>query len=58
MEKNALYRCLDKVVEHKSALFGHLRERWQDLFQAKFDVLLYRFDQYLFRVRSAEKPKR
>src|ERR1700738_5623599 len=33
VEKNALYRCLDKVLEHKRALFGHLKERWQDLFQ-------------------------
>ena len=41
VEKNALYRCLDKVLEHKTSLFGHLRERWQDLFAAKFDVLLY-----------------
>jgi hypothetical protein len=24
-----------------SALFSHLRARWQDLFAAKFDVLLY-----------------
>ena len=41
VEKNALYRCLDKVIEHKQALFSHLTERWQDLFGAKFDVLLY-----------------
>jgi len=41
VEKNALYRCLDKVLEHKQALFSHLTERWQDLFGAKFDVLLY-----------------
>jgi DDE family transposase len=41
VEKNALYRCLDKVVEHKAALFDHLRQRWQDLFGARFDVLLY-----------------
>ena len=39
--KNSLYRCLDKLLAHKSALFGHLRQRWQDLFGAKFDVLLY-----------------
>src|ERR1700676_681277 len=39
--KNALYRCLDKLLPHKSALFSHLRTRWQDLFAAKFDVLLY-----------------
>jgi len=41
VEKNALYRCLDKLLAHKQALFGHLRQRWQDLFEAKFDILLY-----------------
>jgi transposase len=40
-EKDRLYRCLDRILEHKPALFQHLRERWQDLFQAQFDVLLY-----------------
>jgi hypothetical protein len=39
--KNALYRCLDKLLPHKAALFSHLRARWQDLFAATFDVLLY-----------------
>ena len=38
---DALYRCLDKLLEHKTALFGHLRQRWQDLFGASFEVLLY-----------------
>jgi len=41
VEKNALYRCLDKVLKHKEELFGHLRQRWQDLFGARFEVLLY-----------------
>ena len=41
VEKNALYRCLDKLLAHKTALFDHLRARWQDLFGATFDVLLY-----------------
>src|SRR5208282_3691699 len=41
VEKKALYRCLDKLLEHKDALFLHLRQRWQDLFAASFDVLLY-----------------
>jgi Transposase DDE domain len=40
-EKNVLYRCLDKLLPHKAALFSHLRQRWQDLFGAKFEVLLY-----------------
>jgi hypothetical protein len=41
VEKNALYRCLDKLLGHKPALFTHLHRRWQDLFGARFDVLLY-----------------
>ena len=40
-EKDALYRCLDKVLEHRPALFQHLRRRWEDLFGVKFEVLLY-----------------
>jgi transposase len=40
-QKDNLYRCLDKVLEHRAALFQHLRQRWADLFGAKFEVLLY-----------------
>src|ERR1700690_1015925 len=40
-EKDRLYRCLDRVLEHKSDLFVHLQQRWKDLFQAEFDLLLY-----------------
>jgi transposase len=39
--KNTLYRCLDELLPHQAALFGHLRRRWQDLFGVKFEVLLY-----------------
>ena len=38
---HTLYRCLDKLLEHKEALFSHLQERWRCLFDARFDVLLY-----------------
>jgi len=41
VEKNGLYRCLDKLLAHKPALFSHLQQRWVTLFAAKFDVLLY-----------------
>jgi transposase len=40
-QKDNLYRCLDKVLEHRPALFQHLRRRWQDLFGVKLEVLLY-----------------
>jgi len=36
-----LYACHERLLEHKKALFTHLRGRWQDLFNAKFEVLLY-----------------
>jgi transposase len=39
--KDNLYRCLDKLVEHKCALFQFLKARWQDLFGLTYDVLLY-----------------
>jgi transposase len=40
-EKDTLYRCHDRLLKHKQDLFGHLQQRWQDLFAARFDVLLY-----------------
>jgi hypothetical protein len=36
-----LYRCHDRLLEHKQAVFDHLVGRWRDLFNASFDVLLY-----------------
>ena len=39
--KDRLYRCLDRIVPHKAELFQHLQRRWQDLFGAQFEVLLY-----------------
>ena len=40
-QDDTLYRGLDGLLEHKDGLFAHLRQRWSDLFGAKFDVLLY-----------------
>jgi transposase len=39
--KDRLYRCLDRIVEHKRDLFVWLRQKWSELFAAEFDVLLY-----------------
>jgi len=38
---DTLYRCLDKLVVHKEALFSYLQGRWCQLFDARFEVLLY-----------------
>ena len=40
-EIHKLYRCHDRLLEHKQALFDHLVGRWRDLFNVDFDVLLY-----------------
>jgi len=40
-EEHRLYECHDKLLAHKEGLFTHLRQRWSDLFNASFDVLLY-----------------
>lgn len=40
-EFHRLYECHDKLLAHKEALFAQLTVRWRDLFDAKFEVLLY-----------------
>jgi transposase len=40
-QKDKPYRCLDLLPPHRDELFGHLRQRWGELFQAQFEVLLY-----------------
>jgi len=56
-EKDRLYRCLDRIVNHKAALFEHLRQRWPDLFQARFDVLLYDLTSTYIEGEGEEIPK-
>src|SRR3954465_7852753 len=36
-----LYRCLDRILPHKTKLERHLKDRYGALFGAEFDVLLY-----------------
>ena len=36
-----LYRCLDRILPHKTKLERHLKHRYGELFGAEFDVLLY-----------------
>lgn len=59
-EKDRLYRCLDRLLEHKPALFQHLRQRWQDLFATHFDVLFYDLTSTYFEgeAEEIEKAKR
>jgi len=36
-----LYRCLDRILPQKTKLERHLKQRYGELFEAEFDVLLY-----------------
>lgn len=53
-----LYRCLDKLLEQKEGLFGFLKQRWQDLFNVGFDVLLYDLTSTYFESDPPDTGKR
>ena len=57
-QSDTLYRCLDKLLAHKRALFSYLRGRWQDLFGARFEVLLYDLTSTYFEADPPEAGKR
>jgi transposase len=56
-EKDRLYRCLDRVLEHKQELFVHLQQRWKDLFDAEFDLLLYDLTSTYMEGEAEQNPK-
>jgi transposase len=56
-EKDRLYRCLDRVLEHKQELFVHLQQRWRDLFDAEFDLLLYDLTSTYVEGEAEQNPK-
>ena len=57
-DRDKLYRCLDKLVEHKAALFTHLTERWKNLFNPRFDVLLYDLTSTYFECDPPRRKRR
>jgi transposase len=56
-EKDRLYRCLDRLLDHKQDLFVWLRKKWADLFHADFEVLLYDLTSTYFEGAMEENPK-
>jgi transposase len=56
-EKDRLYRCLDRLLEHKGELFIWLKQKWADLFGADFDVLLYDLTSTYFEGEMEQNPK-
>lgn len=56
-EKDRLYRCLDRLVEHKEALEAHLKQKWGELFAAEFEVLLYDLTSTYFEGQVEDVPQ-
>jgi transposase len=51
-----LYRCLDRLLPLKSKLEQHLKQRFGELFQAEFDVLLYDLTSTYVEGAAEENP--
>jgi transposase len=58
IELQSLYRCQDKLLAHKPALFTFLTDRWRDLFGAGFEVLLYDLTSTYFECDAPENGLR
>ena len=56
-EAHKLYACHDRLLAHKQALFSHLTQRWRDLFNVSFDVLLYDLTSTYFEVNASDLPE-
>jgi Transposase DDE domain len=56
-EAHKLYACHDRLLAHKQALFSHLTQRWRDLFNASFDVLLYDLTSTYFELNASDLPE-
>jgi transposase len=55
---DTLYRCLDKILPHKKEFFSFLNQRWRDLFQVDFEILLYDLTSTYFECDPPETGKR
>jgi hypothetical protein len=55
-EIHKLYATLDQVLPLKEKLFDHLRDRWRDLFGAKYEVLLYDLTSTYFETDTPDDP--
>jgi transposase len=56
MYNNRLYRALDKLLPHKADLEKHLMERYGELFEIKYDLLLYDVTSTYFEGEGKKNP--
>jgi hypothetical protein len=55
--KDNLYRCLDRLLAHKTELFSFLQHRWKTLFGADCEVLLYDLTSTYFECDPPGAPR-
>ena len=58
VQKDKLYRCLDRLLPHKREFFSYLKEQWQTLFNPRFDILLYDLTSTYFESDPPDEGKR
>jgi hypothetical protein len=56
LNDSRLYRCLDRLMAHKTKLERHLRQRYGQLFEAEFDVRLYDLTSSYVEGAAAKDP--
>ncbi len=56
MNDTRLYRCLDRLLPLKTKIEQHLKQRFGELFQAEFDVLLYDLTSTYVEGAAEENP--
>jgi len=56
MNDTRLYRCLDRLLPLKTKIEQHLKQRYGELFQAEFDVLLYDLTSTYVEGAAEENP--
>lgn len=57
IQKDRLYRCLDLLIKQKEEVEKHLKEKWCDLFGAKYDILLYDLTSTYFEGAASANPQ-
>lgn len=58
VQKDKLYRCLDRLLPHKREFFSYLKAQWQTLFKPRFDILLYDLTSTYFESDPPDEGKR
>lgn len=57
VNEDRLYRTLDRLLPHKTAMDKHLQQRWGELFALDYDLLLYEVTSTYFEGKTTANPQ-